>query len=164
MDTIKKVVVAFTAAFTSLLGALAVPAMLLLAANLADYATAFMCCKYQGVKFTSDKSLKGIIKKIMMWLLVVVGIIVDMMLLYATENLHFQMPFKSIFACIVAIWLCCNELISILENISGAGIDLPPFLKPIIEAAKLKVEKAASEDKKEQANNTNNDNVEGGND
>jgi phage-related holin len=36
---------------------------------------------------------------------------------------------KGMYACIVAIWLICNEIISILENMIDIGIDIPPFLQ-----------------------------------
>ena len=40
----------------------------------------------------------------------------------------------------VAIWLICNEIISILENISDIGVNLPPFLKPLIKNIQEQVE------------------------
>lgn len=46
-------------------------------------------------------------------------------------------------ACIVAIWLICNEIISILENINDIGVTLPPFLQPIVSNLKSQVEKKA---------------------
>lgn len=140
MDKLKAIFVAIGSAITSILGALAVPAVLLLAANITDYISAFLCCKAQGVKFTSEESFKGITKKILQWLLVGVGVIVDGMLIYATKNLQIKMPFSSIFACVTAIWLLCNELISILENIAGAGVVMPPFLAPVIKATKKGIE------------------------
>lgn len=67
-----------------------------------------------------------------MWLLVVVGAIVDQLLKYSAETLGITLPFTFLIACIVAIWLICNELLSILENITDIGIKLPPFLLPIV--------------------------------
>ena len=43
-------------------------------------------------------------------------------------------------ACVVAIWLVCNEIISILENIDDIGVSLPPFLKKIVKNLKHQVE------------------------
>lgn len=149
MDRIKAVFVTIGSAIASILGALAVPAVLLLAANIVDYISAFLCCKAQGVKFTSEESLKGIRKKILMWLLVGVGIIVDGMLIYATKNLAIQLPFSSIFACVTAMWLLCNELISILENIAGAGVVMPPFLAPVIKATRKGIESKLEKGDKE---------------
>ena len=42
------------------------------------------------------------------------------------------MPFDFLIACIVAIWIICNELISILENLKDMGVNIPAFLTPIV--------------------------------
>ena len=44
----------------------------------------------------------------------------------------------------MAIWLICNEIISILENINDIGVTLPPFLQPIVSNLKSQVEKKAA--------------------
>lgn len=46
-------------------------------------------------------------------------------------------------ACIVAIWIICNEIISILENIKDMGVAIPGFLLPIVEHVKSQVEDKA---------------------
>ena len=67
------------------------------------------------------------------------------------RRLGIVQPFNFLVACIVAIWLICNEIISILENINDIGVTLPPFLQPIVRTLKTQVEKKAvineSEDK-----------------
>ena len=52
-------------------------------------------------------------------------------------------------ACVVAIWLICNEIISILENINDIGVTLPPFLQPIVKNLKSQVEKKADIEERE---------------
>lgn len=151
MEKIKAVIVAAWGAFLSFLGVLAVPVFLLVGCNLIDYLTAFLACKYKGVEFESSKSFRGIAKKIMMWLLVVVGAVVDRLLIYAAEVVQIRPPFKFLIACVVAIWLVCNELISILENIKAAGVALPPFLEPIIKNIKKQTEDKAKTEDPEQA-------------
>ena len=150
MDKIKAAIVAAWAAVMSFLGVLAVPVLLLVGCNLIDYITAFIACKCNGVEFESPKSLRGIAKKVLMWLLVVVGAIVDRLLIYAAEGVQIRPPFKFLVACVVAIWLVCNELISILENIKAAGVALPPFLEPIIKSTKKQIEEK-TEIKEEEA-------------
>ena len=78
-----------------------------------------------------------------MWLLVVVGAIVDQLLKYASATVGITIPFTFLVACVVAVWLICNELISILENISDIGVNLPPFLDGIIKNLKHQVETKA---------------------
>ena len=84
-----------------------------------------------------------------MWLLVVVGAIVDSLLTYASDIVKIEMPFSFLIACIVAIWIICNELISILENIQDTGVNLPPFLIPIVKNIKKQTEDKTKIDKGE---------------
>ncbi|NBI77252.1 holin, partial [Lachnospiraceae bacterium] len=41
---------------------------------------------------------------------------------------------------IVALWIICNEIISILENIKDMGVPIPSFLTPLIRNIKSQVE------------------------
>ena len=45
----------------------------------------------------------------------------------------------------MAIWLICNEIISILENINDIGVTLPPFLDPIVKNLKSQVEQKTTD-------------------
>ena len=79
-----------------------------------------------------------------MWLLVGIGAIVDWLLIYAGEAASITLPFTFLIACVVAIWLICNEIISILENMVDIGVELPPFLAPIVKNIKKQVEDKAT--------------------
>lgn len=122
------------------LGILAIPVFLMVGCNIIDYITGLIASKYRDEQINSYKGMRGIIKKVCMWLLVVVGAIVDVLIRYAAETmgLNFQIPF--IVATLVAVWIVVNEIISILENIVDIGIDLPPFLMPIVKRIKKEVE------------------------
>ena len=78
-----------------------------------------------------------------MWLLVVVGAIVDQLLKYAAATIGITMPITFLIACVVAIWIICNEIISILENIKDIGAPVPPFLLPLLKNLKSQVEEVA---------------------
>ena len=82
-------------------------------------------------------------KKVCMWLLVVVGAIVDELIKYAAHTAGIELPITFLMGCIVAIWIICSELISILENIVDIGVKLPPFLMPIIELIQKQTEEKA---------------------
>ena len=140
MEKIKAVFIAVWGGVLGFLGNLAVPVFLLIGCNIMDYITAFIACKVNGEEFTSPKSLRGIARKVLEWLLVCVGAVVDRLLIYAAEVMQLRPPFHFLVACVVAIWLVLNELISILENIKAAGVTLPPFLEPIIKNTKKKIE------------------------
>ena len=140
---IKAIFTAVFAFLSALLGVLAVPVILLVVCNLIDYATGLMASKYRAQDINSYKSIRGIMKKVCMWLLVVVGAVIDQLLLYASQTAGITLPFTFLVACIVAIWIICNEIISILENIKDMGVAIPGFLLPIVEHVKSQVEDKA---------------------
>lgn len=144
MDRIKAIVVVIWSIIMSALGILAIPVLLLVSCNLIDYITGLMASRYRNQKMDSYKSIRGITKKICMWLLVGVGVIVDQLLSYSADVAGITLPFTFLVACVVAIWLICNEIISILENINDIGVTLPPFLQPIVSNLKSQVEKKVS--------------------
>lgn len=53
-------------------------------------------------------------------------------------------------ATVVAVWLVVNEIISILENMIDIGVDMPPFLLPIVKYIKKKTEETAMVKEEEQ--------------
>ena len=132
-------ITAFSALF-SWLGVLAVPVFLLVGFNLIDYITGLLAAKYRDEAVSSYKGIRGIVKKVCMWLLIGVGWMMDTLLKYTvtTVGLTIELPF--IVATVVAVWLICNELISILENMIDIGVNIPPFLMPLVKRIKNQVE------------------------
>ena len=96
--------------------------------------------KYRAQDINSYKSIRGIFKKVSMWLLVVVGAIIDEMLLYASTSIGWKSPVTFLVACVVAMWLICNEIISILENIQDMGVNIPAFMQPLVKHIRSQVE------------------------
>lgn len=141
---VKAVFTAIFAFLSALLGDLAVPVLLMVACSVIDYITGLGASPYRkDDKISSYKSIRGIIKKVCMWLLVVVGAIIDQLLIYTTDKIGITMPFTFLVACIVAIWIICNELISILENLKDMGVKIPAFLTPIVKNIQSQVEEKA---------------------
>lgn len=140
MDKIKLIFTVIWSFLASAFGVLLIPVLLLVACNIIDYGTGLMAAKYRNQQLDSYKGFRGIAKKICMWLLVVVGAIVDQLLKYAGTAAGITLPFTFLIACVVAIWLICNELLSILENIKDIGVPLPPFLEKIVQNLKSQVE------------------------
>lgn len=130
-------------------GNLAIPVLLLITCNLIDYFTGIAASKFRKQQIDSYKGIRGIAKKICMWLLVGVGVIIDQLLSYSAKVVGITLPFTFLVACVVAIWLICNEIISILENINDIGVTLPPFLQPIVKNLKSQVEKKADIEERE---------------
>ncbi len=125
---------------SSLLGVLALPVCLVVSCNIIDYITGLMASPYRSQDINSYKSIRGIGKKVGMWLLIVVGAIIDQTLLYTSDMVGIRMPFTFLVACIVALWIICNEVISILENVKDMGVNIPGFLEPLVRHIKSQVE------------------------
>ena len=137
LNEVKVLIVAGFGALTSFLGVLAIPVYILISANIIDYFTALFATEKRGQNISSSIGIKGIVKKVCMWLLIIVGVLLDKLLIYLGISLPLTFPI----ACIVALWLCANEIISILENISDIlGDDMPSFLLPIVKNIRRQVE------------------------
>ena len=119
---------------------LALPVLLVVSCNIIDYFTGLMASPYRSQDINSYTSIRGIWKKVCMWLLIVVGAIIDQTLLYASDMIGIRMPFTFLVACIVALWIICNEIISILENVKDMGVSIPGFLEPLVRNIKSQVE------------------------
>nr|DAS52318.1 MAG TPA: holin [Caudoviricetes sp.] len=144
-EQFKKILTTVGSVLSSLLGILYIPVMLMVLCNIIDYTTGLMAAKYRkDSTISSYKSFKGIAKKVSMWLLVVVGAIVDELIKYATQTVGITVPFTFLIACVVAVWLICNELISILENIKDIGVNIPTFLLPLVKNIKSQTESAVN--------------------
>ena len=146
----KRILTTVGSVLSSLLGILYIPVMLMVLCNIIDYTTGLMAAKYRKDNtISSYKSFKGIAKKVSMWLLVVVGAIVDELIKYAVQTVGITVPFTFLIACVVAVWIVCNELISILENIKDIGVNIPRFLLPLVKNIKSQTEQAVDIEDKE---------------
>lgn len=144
MDKVKATVIAALSVLMSWLGILAIPVFLLVGCNLIDYVTGLVAAKYrQDGGISSYKSIRGIFKKIGMWLLVIVGSFMDILIQYAVECVGLGLTVPFVVATLVAVWLVVNEIISILENLIDIGVNMPPFLMPIVKYIKKQVEDKA---------------------
>lgn len=150
---LKTLITTIGSLLSSVLGILYVPVLLMVACNIIDYATGLMAASHrEDGKISSYKSMRGITKKVAMWILVVVGAVIDCLIKYAADTLGYQLPFTFLIACVVAVWIVCNELISILENLIDVGIAIPAFLIPLVKNIK-----SYTENKVSMTNNNEND-------
>ncbi len=146
INNIKFTFTAVLGLLSSLLGILALPVFLVVACNIIDYATGLMASPYRSQDINSYKSIRGIWKKVCMWLLIVVGAIIDQTLLYASDIVGIKLPFTFLVACVVALWIICNEIISILENVKDMGVSIPSFLEPLVRNIKSQVEEMGEQE------------------
>lgn len=124
------------------LGILAIPVLCLLPLNIIDYITGFNAAPYRDSQsdrpIKSYKSIRGINKKVSMYLLICVGWIVDKLIATSLAYIGVAINFQ-IFAITIACWLCFNETISILENMEDSGAAIPPFLMPLLKKIKKQI-------------------------
>lgn len=143
MDKAKATMIAAVSALMSWLGILAVPVFLMVGCNIIDYITGIWAAGYRTENVNSYKGIQGIVKKVCMWLLVLVGAWIDILVNYAIEcaGVGTELPF--VVATVVAVWLVVNEIISILENMLDIGVRMPPFLLPVVKYIRKAVEEKA---------------------
>jgi toxin secretion/phage lysis holin len=146
----KAAVTAAASLLLSRFGALCVPILLMVACNVMDYVTGLMAVPSRKASGASEgvssyESVRGIFKKVSMWILVGVGAVIDQLLLYT----GFTTPFKFLVASVVAVWITCNELISILENIVDIGVSVPAFLLPLVKNIKSQIGNVTGTEEKE---------------
>ncbi len=149
MDKVKAGIIAFFSGIISFLGVLAIPVLMLVGCNIIDYVTGIIASKYRGEQISSYKGLRGIVKKICMWLLILIGAWVDILIQYAIDSAGIKVEFPFIVSIVVAVWLVVNEMISILENMIDIGVDMPPFLMPLVKRIKKTTEDATKVEEEE---------------
>ena len=149
INRFKGIFITIFSVLTSLFGVLAVPILLMVGTNVIDYITGLLAAPKRAEDLNSYKSIRGIYKKVCMWLLVAVGAIIDELLMYASTTIGITLPGAFLVACIVACWIICNEILSILENLKDIGIAMPPFLEPLVKNIKSQTEDKVTVDKKE---------------
>lgn len=144
-NKIRAVYTAILSGLMSIFGILAIPIFLMVGCNVIDYFTGLVAAKYRDEEINSYKGIRGIVKKICMWLLVLIGSWIDILINYAVEYVGagFKLPF--IVATVVCIWIVVNEIISILENMIDIGVPMPPFLMPLVKQIKSSVENVADD-------------------
>ncbi len=150
MDKLEKI--GFTALISALcawLGMIAVPILLLVLLQLIDYGTGLVAAKYRSEVISSYKSFRGIAKKVCMWLLVAVGGVMDWLITYAVYSMGLNIKVTFVCAVVVCVWLMCNEIISVLENMIDIGVKLPPFLLKLAKRIRSDIEKKADTDKED---------------
>lgn len=140
---IKGIVSTVLGVLNSIFGILAIPILLLVISNVVDYVTGILASKFRGQEISSYKGIRGITKKVCMWLLIIVGAILDELIIYAVAQFGLTISISFIVAAIVAVWLIVNELISILENLKDIGVPMPEFIVKVTKNLKSQIENKA---------------------
>lgn len=139
------------ALFATTVGAIAayfnvllIPIIVLVVVMVIDYITG-MAEAYTNKTINSRIGIIGILKKVLYFALVAVGIVADYLITSALVQIHINLEVNYCIGMIVTIWLIINELISILENLGEMGLPLPTFLVKIVKRLKNTVDKESEE-------------------
>lgn len=138
------------ASLTNWLGILAVPIYTLFLFNVLDYITGIAAAKNRHKKISSYYGMMGIVKKIFMYILVIVAVGLELIIHYAIQSIGLEFDYPYIGGACVAIWLVLNEAISILENLDDMKVKMPPFLMPFVKRIRGELEDKATIDAKEE--------------
>lgn len=146
MEKTKAIVTCVLSLICNWLGILAVPVFALLGCNLIDYITGIAAAKVRAPKddkrpVKSYKSIMGIIKKVCMYFLIIIGWLVDILVDVSLCQIGIVWDYPNIIAMTIACWLIFNEIISILENMDDIDAPIPPFLLPLLEKMKQNIER-----------------------
>jgi toxin secretion/phage lysis holin len=92
----------------------------------------------------SKKVLVGVYRKLGMCFLIVLSMLLDFGLLQLAETLGITVVTKIIFTALTLAWIFVRELISNLENLQYAGVELPSFILSALDTAKDKVDQMSN--------------------
>jgi toxin secretion/phage lysis holin len=124
---IKAAISSVFAAIALRLGALGDLLWLFVAAVALDYITGMVAAAYNR-ELSSAIGFKGVLKKIGGFLVVAAALLCDEVVSQAAVQLGAEINPGGTLACVVAVWLIVNEIVSILENLARMNVALPPFL------------------------------------
>ena len=120
--TIQGVISAGLVAVSCYINALLIPVIILIAVMILDYITG-MTVAWNSSDLSSKRGIKGIVKKVLYFVLVAVGMVVDWSIMYWLSTFGAGEVYKFSFGALVAFWLTMNELISIVNNIHQADLE-----------------------------------------
>lgn len=128
---------------TSVFGAFTPLLIITLISMFADLITRiYAACVRPDERPESKKVLAGVYKKIGMCMLIVLALIVDMTLSLLAGLIGINVVVKIMVTAFVMAWILVREIISNMENLQHAGVELPSFLIKILGVAKEKIDKA----------------------
>ena len=136
---IKAILSIIVGGLAAYLGALTIPLVILIIVMLTDYITG-MTRAWITKSFSSRVGVAGIVKKVLYLVLVAVGMVIDFLISGALSQVGVNAQMPGVIGMIVTVWLIINELISILENLSQAGVPIPAFLVKLVKRLKIETE------------------------
>ncbi len=141
--TLVGVIAVIYAFIASIFGAFTPLLIITLGAMFADLITRIYAARVRtDEKVESKKVLDGIYKKIGQCMLIVLALMLDKALLILADVVGINIVSKIMFTALVMAWILIREIISNVENLQHAGIELPSFLVKVLGIAKEKIDSA----------------------
>lgn len=138
-NSTKAIITAALAGLTAYCKELLIPILLAAFVMFLDWASGVGVAWVKG-NLSSRIGILGIIKKVAYAFIIAVGLVVDWIVRVAAAKVGIDAGTFYVFGLLVTVWIIINECISILENVDKLGVDVPPFLKKVIERLKSSTE------------------------
>lgn len=90
----------------------------------------------------SKKVGVGVYRKLGLCMLIFLTLVLDRGLIIVADQLQIEIATKIIFTALTLSWIFVRELISNLENLQWAGVELPHFVVAALNIAKDKIDSA----------------------
>lgn len=110
--------------------------------NIVDFITGCIKARVNKVE-SSSIGLKGVIKKVGYWLIILVAFIISNMISDIGKFLEISIEYITLFGWFTLVCLAINELRSILENLVEIGVEVPEFLVRGLEVINSKLNEKA---------------------
>ena len=144
LNWFKVTISTITAAVGAYLGVLGYALIVLLVLMILDYLTGFMASASNGT-LSSAKGFKGILKKLVYPIVIVVALLIDYIILLFGAQFDVALPITTFFGTLMTLWFIINESISILENAIKLDVKLPRFFKTFLEKMAKHIEDKGEE-------------------
>lgn len=138
-NSTKAIITAALAGLTAYCKELLIPIFLAGFVMFLDWVSGVAVAWIKG-NLSSRIGIIGIIKKVAYAFIIAVGLVVDWIVRVAAAKVGIDAGTFYVFGLLVTVWIIINECISILENVDKLGVDVPPFLKKVIEKLKSSTE------------------------
>ena len=133
MDNLYKIAAAAAGAVISFFTGIPVIMWVLIAMMTLDYVTGLMTgmmgvsSKTEGGKLSSRSAFDGLMRKIMIFLVVILSVLVDLAVQYGAG-----VTFNAVTGA-TCLWFIASEGVSVLENAAELGVPIPGILRKALE-------------------------------
>ena len=133
MDNLYKIAAASAGAVISFFTGIPVIMWVLIAMMTLDYVTGLMTgmmgvsSKTEGGKLSSRAAFDGLMRKIMIFLVVILSVLVDLAVQYGAG-----VTFNAVTGA-TCLWFIASEGVSVLENAAELGVPIPGILRKALE-------------------------------